>query len=268
MSNTQPQYIGSIPENYDRYLVPALFRPFAESMAAGVRRLNPSSVLELACGTGAVTRCLSAVLPATARFVATDYSQDMLSIARQSLGDQAPIEWQVADACALPFEDGSFDVIVCQFGAMSFPDKSAAMGEAFRILSPGGHLLFNTWGRISMNPVFQSVEETLRAMFPEEETPFMPTPFSTSDPDQHRDLAQAAGFRFVTVVEESHALGPHDPASLAAGFAFGTPLGQYLSNQGYDLDKIHAALAAGLAAELGDPVARSMQAIVCHATKA
>jgi hypothetical protein len=119
-----------------------------------------------------------------------------------------------------------------------------------------------------MNPVFQSVEETLRAMFPEEETPFMPTPFSMSDPNLHRDLAQAAGFRFVTVVEESHAVGPSDPASLAAGFAFGTPLGQYLSNQGYDLDKIHAALAAGLAAELGDPVARSMQAIVCHATKA
>jgi len=150
---------------------------------------------------------------------------------------------------------------------MFFPDKAAAMSEAFRVLSPGGNLVYSVWGELSTNPVFDSVEETLTAMFPDEETPFMPTPMSMSDPAVHRVLADAAAFRTVTFVEEIHSVGPHDPALIAAGFAYGTPLGLYLSGQGYDLDKIHPVLTAGFAADLGSQMFFDMNAIVCHAMK-
>ncbi len=267
MAESQSQFAGSIPQNYDRYLVPILFQPFAESMAATAGNLNPKSVLELACGTGAVTRCLAEALPDEARLIATDLSQDMLEIARQNLANLPRIEFEVADACQLPFEDGSFDLIVCQFGAMSFPDRPAAMSEAFRVLSPAGHLLFNTWGNIAKNPIFQIVEETLTAMFPDEETPFMPTPFSMADPQLLRNLAGNAGFDSVIVTEEHQAAGSRDPSSIAAGFAYGTPLGSYLSDQGYNLDEIHEALTANFAGELGNPISCSMQAVICHAAK-
>jgi len=267
MSIEQPQFNGSIPVNYDKYLVPAIFRPFAESMATRVRGLNAASVLELACGTGAVTRYLAATLTGKTRLVATDFSPDMLEVAQQRIGDSSSIEWKIADACVLPFEVSSFEVIVCQFGAMTFPDKPAAMAEAFRVSTPGGHLIFSTWGPRSMNPIFQIVEETLTAMFPNEETPFMPTPFSMSNPNQHRDLAKVAGFSSVSVVEETLLAGRYDPTSIASGFAFGTPLGAYLAGQGYNLDEIQATLSANLAAALGDPIVCSMQAIVCHAIK-
>lgn len=150
---------------------------------------------------------------------------------------------------------------------MFFPDKSGAMSEALRVLSPGGHLLFSTWGPIEANPVFQAIEKTLTAMFPEEETPFMPTPFAMCESVPIKVLVEGAGFDAVEILEESHSVGPHDPASIAAGFAFGTPLSVYLSSQGYNLDEVHAALTASFATDLGSPAFFGMQALVCHAER-
>ena len=267
MSTFQPQFRGSVPENYDQYLVPILFQPFAESMAGKVGAFHPSRVLELACGTGSVTRCLAATLPSAAQIVATDVSPAMLDYARQRWGQSAAIKWRTADACELPFDDESFDAVVCQFGVMFFPDKPTAMSEILRVLSPGGHLTYSAWSDISSNLIFHSVERTLTAMFPEEETPFMPTPLSMSDPEVHRRLAKTAGFDAIDVSEETHNVGPDEPASLAAGFAFGTPLGIYLGSQGYDLEKVRFALAEGFASDLGDPLFGTMRAVVCHAIK-
>lgn len=264
----QSHFIGSVPENYQRYLVPALFQPYARTMAARVAGLGPSSVLELACGTGALTRSLSAVLPADARLVATDLSEDMLNVARGNLGDDSRIEWRIADACSLPFEDASFGVIVCQFGVMTFPDKPAATAEAFRVLSPGGHLVYSVWGELSSNPAFHTVEDTLTAMFPEEEKPFMPTPFSMCDLAVHHRLLDQAGFAQITVWAEQLWVGPFTPASLAAGFALGTPLGLYLGGRGYDLGEVQSRLAAAFEAKSKDPSFSGMRAIVCHAIKA
>ena len=236
-------------------------------MAARVERLKPQRTLELACGTGAVTRTLAETLPAGTQIVATDFSQDMLTIARQNLKGSISIDWQVADACQLPFEDNSFDAIVCQFGVMLFPNKSKAMTEAFRVLVPGGHLLYSAWGEIASNPFFGVIEHTLSAMFPHEETPFMPTPMSMADPNLHRQLLQEAGFGNIEVEEEVQMVGPHVPNSLASGFCYGTPLGMYLSAQGYDLDEIHSRLSASFAEVLGDPMFVGKQAIVCSAAK-
>lgn len=252
--NHQPQFAGSIPDNYHRYLVPILFQSFAVSIAAKVRALNPRRVLELACGTGVVTRELADVLHLDTQIVATDFSPDMLAIARQNLSGSRPIDWQVADACSLPFEDKSFDVITCQFGVMMVPDKLAALREAFRVLEPGGQLIYNAWGDIASNPFFGVIEETLAELFPHEEKPFMPTPMSMADPNLHRQLLLEAGFSSIEVGDENHRSGPYDPASLAAGFAYGTPLGAYLSGQGYDLNLVHSQLTTGFTSALGDPL--------------
>jgi ubiquinone/menaquinone biosynthesis C-methylase UbiE len=261
------QFIGSIPENYDRYLVPVIFEPYAASMATKVAELKPKRVLELACGTGAVTRCLVKALPQGTKYVATDFSPDMLEVAKKKLSGSNAVEWQQADACQLPFEDECFDVIVCQFGVMMFPDKAAAMSEAFRVLAPGGHLLTCAWSAREANRFFDILENTLTEMFPEEETPFMPTPMSMPDPGTHRKLAEDAGFARVDAGVETHRTGPHDAAEFAKGYTLGSPLGMYLGNQGYDLEKIQSAIAAAFRAELGDPMYCDLSAAVCHAVK-
>jgi ubiquinone/menaquinone biosynthesis C-methylase UbiE len=224
-------------------------------------------VLELACGTGAVTRVLAELLPDVAKLVATDLSEDMLQFAQQRLKHSASIEWHVANSLELPFEGNSFDLVVCQFGLMMIPDKLAAIKEAFRVLAAGGQILYSTWGNIESNLFFGVIEKTLSEMFPLEETPFMPTPMSMADPNLHRQLLQEAGFGNIEVEEEVQMVGPHVPNSLASGFCYGTPLGMYLSAQGYDLDEIHSRLSASFAEVLGDPMFVGKQAIVCSAAK-
>jgi len=143
-------FAGSIPEVYDTILVPMVFASYAEDLARRVAARRPGRVLEIAAGTGVLTRALATALPESAAIIATDLNQPMLD--RASLvGTCRTVEWRQADAMALPFGDGSFDAVVCQFGAMFFPDKAHAFAQARRVLAPGGFLLFNVWDRIEEN---------------------------------------------------------------------------------------------------------------------
>jgi ubiquinone/menaquinone biosynthesis C-methylase UbiE len=119
---------GSIPENYDRYLGPVLFEPFAEDMAARLKEEQPESVLELACGSGILTRRLRDTLSKT-RLVATDLNPGMIAHAQRKFSPSESVEWREADAAALPFRDGSFDAVVCQFGLMFVPEKELALAK-------------------------------------------------------------------------------------------------------------------------------------------
>ena len=139
MVATDKLFAGSIPEIYDRFLVPLIFEPYAVDLAGRVAALAPDDVLETAAGTGVLTRALSQQLPASTHIVATDLNQPMLDQAarRQPAGT---VEWKQADALALPFGDRSFDVVACQFGVMFFPDKVQGYKEARRVLRPDGSL--------------------------------------------------------------------------------------------------------------------------------
>jgi len=216
-------FAGSIPELYDRHLVPLIFDSYARDTAARLAAFKPRDILEVAAGTGVVTRAIAAVLP-DARIVATDLNQPMLdTAAARQRGEN--IIWQQADAQSLPFADQNFDAVVCQFGAMFFPDRRRAYSEARRVLRPQGRYIFAVWDRISENEFADVVTKALAERFPNDPPQFLArTPHGYHDPDTIRADVAAAGFTDIAVdaVEErSRAATAFD-----AAFAYcqGTPL--------------------------------------------
>ena len=173
MLEADKAFAGSVPENYDRYMVPLIFEPYAADLARRVVSLSPDAVLEIAAGTGVVARALAPKLSPRANYVVTDLSQPMLDHAASRQPADSRIRWQRADALALPFEDASFDVVCCQFGAMFFPDRVAGYREARRMLKPGGHFLFSVWDRIEQNVFADDVMKALAQMFPDDPPGFM-----------------------------------------------------------------------------------------------
>ena len=167
MTTTDRVFAGSIPEIYDRYMVPMIFEPYARDLGERLASIQPQRVLETAAGTGVLTRALASQLPAQARIVATDLNQPMLDRARGQQADDGRVSWQQADALALPFKEHEFDAVACQFGVMFFPDRIKGYAEAHRVLKPGGHFFFNVWDRISENEFVDVVTQALATLFPE-----------------------------------------------------------------------------------------------------
>ena len=223
--NTATAFTGSIPRLYDALLVPLLFEPYAVDLVDRLAPRGVKRVLEVAAGTGVVTRRLASTLPDDAAIVATDLNQPMLDQAA-AVGTSRPVRWQQADAMQLPFADGSFDAVVCQFGVMFFPDKAKAFAEMRRVLASGGVLAFNVWDRIEDNEIADTVTVALRSVFPIDPPLFMPRiPHGYHDPGTIRhDLAQG-GFAAVpgihTVAARSRAASARDAAM---AFCLGTPL--------------------------------------------
>jgi ubiquinone/menaquinone biosynthesis C-methylase UbiE len=209
-------FAGSIPENYDRYMVPLIFEPFAEDLARRAAFFSPIAVLETAAGTGVVTRALAPQLSPGARYVVTDLNQPMLDHAASRQGPDSRIEWQQADALALPFENAAFDLVCCQFGAMFFPDRLSGYREAKRVLQPGGHFLFNVWDRIEENEFADEVTKALATMFPNDPPHFLKrTPHGYYDTALIRSELADAGFSQVTIetkAGQSRASSPRIPA--------------------------------------------------------
>lgn len=125
MQHNDTKFSGSIPQIYDSHLVPLMFLPYADDIAARLGGLSAGHVLETAAGTGVVTQRLAEALPAAVRITATDLNPAMLERARMRPG-AGRVDWQQADALALPFADAMFDAVVCQFGVMFSPDRVAA----------------------------------------------------------------------------------------------------------------------------------------------
>jgi SAM-dependent methyltransferase len=218
-------FAGSVPTIYESYLVPLVFEPYAAALVNQLAGRPLRRVLETAAGTGVLTRTLTSVLPESVAIVATDRNQPMLDYA-SSIGTTRPIEWRQADAMHLPFRDGEFDAVVCQFGVMFFPDKAAAFAEARRVLASGGLLAFTVWDRISENEFADIITAALEPLFPDNPPRFLArTPHAYHDrPTIERDLADGgftAAPQITTDAKRSRASSPEIPA---IGFCQGTPL--------------------------------------------
>lgn len=216
MLETDKLFTGSIPENYDRYMVPLIFEPFAADLARQAASLSPIAVLEIAAGTGVVTRMLAPKLSPDASYVVTDLNQPMLDYAAARQAPDSRISWRQVDALALPFEDAAFDLVCCQFGAMFFPDRPAAYRQARRVLKPGGHFLFNVWDRIEENIFADEVTKALAEIFPDDPPRFLArTPHGYHDTGLIRSELEGAGFSRVLIetrAEQSRASSPRLPA--------------------------------------------------------
>lgn len=265
VADTDRAFSGSIPQFYERHLVPLIFAACADDLAERVLRLAPLRVLEVAAGTGVLTRRLAKILDPRAEIIATDLNPPMLAHAA-AMGTSRPVSWQQADAQQLPFADGSFDVVVCQFGAMFFPDRPLAFAEARRVLRDGGHLLFSVWDRIECNGFAEAVTAAMASLFPED-----PPLFLARVPHGYHDQARIAtelrqgGFgatpEFVVVRARSHA---DDAREVARAYCLGTPLRNELeARDGARLEVATEAAAAQIAARFGPgPVSAPIQALV------
>jgi ubiquinone/menaquinone biosynthesis C-methylase UbiE len=235
MSETDKLFAGSIPENYDRLMVPLIFESYARDLAQRVARLAPNSVLETAAGSGVVTRALAPILSPDASYVVTDLNQPMLDYAKSRQGEDSRIRWQQADAQALPFEDAAFDLVCCQFGVMFLPDRPSGYREARRVLKVGGYFLFNAWDRIEENLFANDVTDALAAFFPNDPPRFMArTPHGYHDTALIRsDLAKAG---FDDVVIETREAQSRAPSARHAALAYcqGTPLRNEIEARGPD----------------------------------
>jgi len=270
MATTDRLFAGSIPEIYDRFLVPLIFEPYARDLAERLAATKAERVLETAAGTGVLTRAIASRLPAQASISATDLNQPMLDHAAARQSDDRRIVWQQADALALPFEDQEFDAVVCQFGVMFFPDKIQGYREARRVLKPGGRLLFNVWDRISENEFADVVTGALATLFPQDPPRFMARiPHGYHDVDRIREDLSVAGFAKISidaVDAVSKASSPRDPA---IAYCQGTPLRNEIEAR--DASRLEGATnhaAEALALRFGNgPVEGRIRAFVVTAIR-
>lgn len=243
MDATDKLFAGSIPELYDRLLVPMIFAPYADDLARRVAARAPHAVLETAAGTGALTRALSRTLPADCRLVATDLNPPMLARAAERQQGGRPVEFRPADALALPFDADSFDVVACQFGAMFFPDRAAGFREARRVLRPRGRYLFNVWDTLETNVFTATVTEALAAMFPDDPPCFMArTPHGYADATRIRADLSAAGYTDIAIEPVETLSRGTSAREVAMALCQGTPLRNEIEAR--DATRLEAATAS------------------------
>ena len=260
---------GSIPALYDQHMGPMIFAPYANDLAFRLRDIRHGRILETAAGTGVVTRALVSTLPESVSIEATDLNQPMLDHASSQL-PSARVTWRQADAQHLPYPDGVFDAVVCQFGVMFFPDKPRAFAEAYRVLKPNGRFLFNVWDRIEENEFADIVVKSVATLFPED-----PPLFLARTPHGHHDTAvlevqlRAAGFGTVTSEAVTRESTAPNALSVAVGYCQGTPMRNEI--EAHDPSRLAEATdvaAAAIANRFGSgPVTGKIRAHVITAVR-
>lgn len=237
---------NSIPEHYDRGLGPVLFAEFGDLIARRAASYEPQSALETAAGTGIVTRLLRNCLPVGATLTATDLNTPMLEVAKAKFKAQEQVEFRRVDATDLPFADRSFDVVVCQFGVMFFPDKAKSYREARRVLTGGGRYLFNVFDSLAFNPCPRVAAEVLASAFKIDPPPFLQVPYGYGSVDQIVASLHDAGFHDVRIDIVNLMSAVHNLPAFAAAFVLGSPLADQIRARGLEPLELVAPMESAL----------------------
>lgn len=250
MGDGNSQFDGSIPENYDCFLGPVLFEPFAVDLAEQFQTGPDASVLELACGTGILTEALRKHLPESVHLTATDLNQPMLDYAAAKLSDIKGITWRLADAANLEFPSNSFDAAICQFGLMFVPNKAAALHEIYRVLRRHGVFLFSVWDALQYNDLARITHETAAALFPENPPDFYEVPFCLHNQAELAEMLSEAGFIDLEFTEVSKIVEIASARDTARGLIYGNPIVTAIRERNtIDIETVVDAIAENIATE-------------------
>ncbi len=267
--NLYDQVGGRMPDFYDRGLGPVLFVDFADDIGRRVASSAPLRVLEIAAGTGIVSRRLRDLLPREAQLTVTDLNPPMLDVARRKFRADEAVTFQQADAMALPFPDNSFDAAVCQFGVMFFPDKDKAYSEVYRVLAGGGRYVFSVWDSHDHNPIGRLPAEIAAGFFPSDPPNFFDAPFAYHRIDPIKDSLHRAGLTELRVAVLGRKTTVPDGAAFARALVYGSPVAdQIRARGGIDPEQVVEELRQALPREFGaNPTRLPLQAIVFEARR-
>jgi SAM-dependent methyltransferase len=231
-SQQQWHFLGSVPENYEHYLVPSIFGPWAHDLVEMAALRPGERVLDIACGTGVVARTAARKLGNTGSIVGLDSSAPMLKAARAAATTEGvAVEWREGSAIKLPLADTAFDVALCQQGLQFFPDRQTALREIHRALAPGGRLLLSVWGPIERSPGFAVLADALaRHIGPEAGTAITSGPFGLGSADELRALIAGASFTDITVRPAVKVLRYPSPNEFVLRYVAGSALASAVSN--------------------------------------
>lgn len=267
MSKTHNTFNGSIPQNYNHYLGPIIFEDYALDLAQEASSLEKKKILEIAAGTGILTRKLSQVLPPETEIIVTDLSQGMLQFGYKAAEQKANLRFCGADAMHLPFPDNSFDMIIVQFAIMFFPDKVATLKEWARVLKPDGQVLLNIWDSIEENHLIKTVTGALEKFYPEDIPEFFNIPYGWCDPDEIKRVFQEANYKSFEMTVSQRESPCISAQQVALGYLTGTPFAHEISKQNdFTLETVSAHVENIIANTHGNPPKNAMmQAFIVSA---
>jgi ubiquinone/menaquinone biosynthesis C-methylase UbiE len=261
-------FSGSVAENYERYLGPLLFEPYAIDLVNRIQPRKITRVLELACGTGRVTKHIANTVSPETSIIASDLNPDMISIARKKVNN-LNVDWQVVDMQNISFDDNSFDLVICQYGIMFVPDKGKAYAEMYRVLRKDGVILMNAWDSLAKNPLFETANKVVNSFFPTDPVLFYQVPFSYHDEATMKKHLSDAGFHSAMIKHVRKNCTTNSAADVVKGLIEGNPAhGFILERNAALLPEIKKALEDEVTRQFGDrPCVCPMQAFVIEGIK-
>jgi SAM-dependent methyltransferase len=256
-------FVAKVADLYDAILGPFMFEPLARNTAERFAGFE-GDLLEVAAGTGILTRELDRLAGRGCQITATDLNAPMLDVAAGRLASPR-VAWRQADALALPFDAGRFDAVVCQFGVMFYPDRVAGHAEALRVLRPSGQYVVAVWGALAHNLVAETVHDAVVALFPRDPPGFLArTPHGFHDLAALRADLAAAGFGSLSAQTVTLPAGRLAAGELAVGYCQGTPLRNEIeARDSAGLGAVTAAVEQALRTRFGEgPIDSTLQAHV------